>query len=337
NDRKRHNLDVNAREFVPSCYNKSAYEVDSGTGSGESEENSDPEPEREFFSTPSESDEGILCADFKSFIVIKTTKINTVKKECARCRKIFYTNEEGEHIHVEECFYHWGKYRMTSTYSNKWTCCENSDANSNGCTKAAVHVFNTWEPNYGCYDGFIQTPYPLHKANDGDYGVYGIDCEMCYTTCGLEVTRVTIVDICGTVVYDTFVKPNGKIIDYATRFSGITEEHMIGVTTTLHDVHQYMMSFISSETILIGHGLENDLRALRIIHSKIIDTSILFKHKYLTNGSDMSPVRLSLKTLVRNELNRSIQVGPHDSTEDASIVVELVLRKVWNDIFPRLN
>lgn len=30
------------------------------------------------------------------------------------------------------------------------------------------------------------------------------------------------------------------------------------------------------DTILIGHSLENDLNALRIVHDKVIDTSVLF-------------------------------------------------------------
>ena len=37
---------------------------------------------------------------------------------------------------------------------------------------------------------------------------------------------------------------------------------------------------MDSETILIGHGLENDMNAMRLIHENIIDTSILF----LING-----------------------------------------------------
>lgn len=41
----------------------------------------------------------------------------------------------------------------------------------------------------------------------------------CYTTHGLEVTRVTVVDAKLQVVYDSFVKPDGKVIDYDLRYA----------------------------------------------------------------------------------------------------------------------
>jgi RNA exonuclease 1 len=48
------------------------------------------------------------------------------------------------------------------------------------------------------------------------------------------------------------------------RFSGITEEDMIGVQTSIYDVQATLLSFIHDRTNLLGHSLDSDLKALKV-------------------------------------------------------------------------
>lgn len=41
--------------------------------------------------------------------------------------------------------------------------------------------------------------------------------KQCYTRQGLDLTRVTVIDSEMKVIYDTFVKPESKVVDYNTR------------------------------------------------------------------------------------------------------------------------
>jgi RNA exonuclease 1 len=85
-----------------------------------------------------------------------------------------------------------------------------------------------------------------------------------YTTEGSEVARVTIVDAHGDSLLDEFVKPENPILDYITSFSGLTPEQLAPITTTLADLLQTLHTYIFEETILIGHSLDSDLKALRV-------------------------------------------------------------------------
>ena len=38
------------------------------------------------------------------------------------------------------------------------------------------------------------------------------------------------------------------------------------------------LGLVSAETLLVGHALENDLRVLRVLHGRIVDTAILYPH-----------------------------------------------------------
>ena len=46
-----------------------------------------------------------------------------------------------------------------------------------------------------CLDGYTKTKFRKSQPKEGNYGVFGVDCEMCYTNVGLEVTKVSKVII----------------------------------------------------------------------------------------------------------------------------------------------
>lgn len=81
----------------------------------------------------------------------------------------------------------------------------------------------------------------------------------------------------------------------------------------MSDVHNALRRLISPETIIVGHSLDSDLRALYLIHCRVIDTAALFPHP---KGS---PFKHSLKKLALDFLHRIVQADNktigHDSIQ----------------------
>ncbi|RMD42464.1 hypothetical protein DV735_g2687, partial [Chaetothyriales sp. CBS 134920] len=268
-------------------------------------------------------------------------------EECNRCNTRFRVfpgrNEEGRLTSGGKCRYHWARPsrppmqkidRVTGGGQILHPCCGQSPG-TDGCTVAESHVFCVKDPSrLASIFQFESTP-----LNDKAVkGAVSFDCEMGYTTLGMEVIRVTAVSWpSGKELLDVLVRPYGEILDFNTRFSGVTQKqyaeavpHGGGVSTeggrllkvaSPAAARSLLFDLISPETPLIGHAIDNDLNTLRIIHPLIVDTVLLYPHP---KGL---PARFSLKVLVKQHLDRDIQTSGaagHDSKEDAIATGDLV-------------
>ncbi|XP_066267885.1 uncharacterized protein [Branchiostoma lanceolatum] len=155
--------------------------------------------------------------------------------------------------------------------------------------------------------------------------MFAVDCEMCETEAGKELTRVSVVGEDLKTVYNSLVRPWRPINDYMTQFSGICGDDLKDVATRLEHVQEMLQEILPQDAILVGHSLENDLQALKMIHPHVIDTSLLFNHATWR-------FKPKLRTLASKLLGKEIQTGTdgHDSVEDAVAAMQLIQLKIAN-------
>ena len=284
-------------------------------------------------------------------------------EQCDRCRTRFQVfpgrrAEDGALTSGGTCLYHTARLRRPTEdkvdKSNRepfYACCNESVGKSTGCTPSETHVFKISEAKrLALVMPFVETP-ENHSLESNRAVCF--DCEMGYTTYGMELIRLTATSWPdGRELLDVLVRPLGEILDLNSRFSGVWPKDFASAipyspplstsstTTTpslqLVDSPQaartLLFMHISPTTPLIGHALENDLNATRIIHPSIVDTALLYPHP---RGL---PLRNSLKTLMKLHLERDIQMGGaigHDSKEDARAAGDLVrlrVGEVWKGL-----
>lgn len=290
-------------------------------------------------------------------------------ENCDRCKSRFQVfpgrrEEDGALASGGKCTYHFGKpyWQERSATDPKakrekrFRCCGESLGESTGCTTSDNHVFKITEvKRLAAILNFEETPENPAKASDRPVC---IDGEMCYTVYGLELVRLTATSWpTGSLLFDVLVRPMGPILDLNSRYSGVWPKDLAEALPWSADqpaapaapaapgakksglcivdspaaARAILFSHLSPATPLIGHGLENDLNASRVIHPTIIDTALLYPHKAGL------PYRNGLKMLMQTHLNRHIQVvvdgemDGHDSKEDANAAGDLVRFALANE------
>ncbi|XP_021527983.2 RNA exonuclease 5 isoform X2 [Aotus nancymaae] len=183
-------------------------------------------------------------------------------------------------------------------------------------TKEEMRTFHFPLQGFPDCENFVLTK---HNGSVTDNSpLFGLNCEMCLTSKGRVLMRISLVSEGGCCVMDKLVKPENKILDHLSSFSGITNKILNPVTTKLKDVQRQLKALLPPDAVLVGHSLDLDLRALKMIHPYVIDTSLLYIRE---QGR-----RFKLKFLAKVILGKDIQCPDrldHDATEDARTTLEL--------------
>ena len=180
-------LNVTAKEFVPSsvrkycstelCPSDEKYQVSNSLCDNKRSEKSSSKFAN--FNNPSKQNSPVT------------------ERKCVRCKKTFQTYVGGGYLEQEECRYHWGKVRSGQQRGqHQLTCCgaEGRERRpGGGCTSAPAHVWSGLPGNtniVGPLEGYVKTKHRKTYPTNGNFGVVGLDCEMCYTSQGLELVKV---------------------------------------------------------------------------------------------------------------------------------------------------
>ena len=173
-----------------------------------------------------------------------------------------------------------------------------------------------------------------------------IDCEMCETTTDNKaLCAVSAVDEDGNRLFDALVKPSDAIVDYRHEITGYTEADFKDVTLTLDEAREKIVRLLEGRQldddekeeekdkgvhgcILVGHSLSHDLRALRLDHRPVIDTSLLFSFKELPRAT---PALADLCKMILGYEMRE-KGSAHDAFADALTAMKVVKRIVEKSI-----
>ncbi|KAJ1019415.1 hypothetical protein NDA16_004532 [Ustilago loliicola] len=170
------------------------------------------------------------------------------------------------------------------------------------------------------------------KKEPGNY--LAIDCEMVGVGekgCESVLARVSIVNFHGATIMDRFVRPQEKVTDYRTWVSGVRPRDLKNAPL-FSEVQGEVANLIKGK-VLVGHAIQNDLKALLLSHPKplIRDTATFQPLR------DMAKTKYpSLKKLAKLVLGIDIQMEgeSHSSVEDARATMTLFRsqKSKWDDL-----
>lgn len=169
-------------------------------------------------------------------------------------------------------------------------------------------------------------PVPREAPRSGPSKCVAIDCEMVGTGPQgrvSELARCSVVSYSGDVLYDKYIRPEMPVVDYRTRWSGITRQHMHKAIP--FQVAQKEILKLLKGKVVVGHALHNDFQALKYVHPRSQTRDTMYVPSLLSQPSSLTRTRVSLKDLALNLLHKKIQVGHqgHSSVEDAMAAMEL--------------
>ncbi|PKS10355.1 hypothetical protein jhhlp_002106 [Lomentospora prolificans] len=252
---------------------------------------------------------------------------------------------------VMVCHYHDGQI-----IRGNWSCCHGHSQFSKPCKSAERHQPADYSTHWliaqwQYYPTPILNPWRLPQLR----GAVVLDCEFGVSIHGdSELISLAVIDyFSGEVLINRLVLPKVRMLHYNTPFSGIRNSDIESARRTgtcfrgRDEARIALYSYVSPDTIVVGHALHQDLSSMRLIHKKVIDTLILEQNIAETcridtvnigkvdeepgnedggaaldgSASKKSEKRksgsLSLKALAHDRLGREIQVGSHDALEDA--------------------
>ena len=175
----------------------------------------------------------------------------------------------------------------------------------------------------------------LHIALDAEFvgvGPEGIDSAL---------ARVSLVNFENRIIFHTYVRVEEPITDYRHFVSGILPEQIQSDSAMPLSTVRHIISSILHGKVLIGHGLESDLKVIGIQHPlcDIRDTATyepfmrIERSKIDTDQHIYYPRKL--KDLTKQFLGRDIQDygKPHSPIEDAIASMDLYrsVRYLWEE------
>eukprot|EP00854_Cymbomonas_tetramitiformis_P010428 gene10428-12333_t len=101
---------------------------------------------------------------------------------------------------------------------------------------------------------------------------------------------------CLDILIDEYVRPVSQVINFRTSVTGVTQKLVNSAAWTASQAQSEVLRIVHAEDILIGHSLNNDLKALKIQHQRVVDSSLLFTSQDAWTSLTRSP---RLRDLVR--------------------------------------
>lgn len=177
--------------------------------------------------------------------------------------------------------------------------------------------------------------------------VLAMDCEMIETKDDdMALARVSVVELTDSwssqpkQVIDDLVMPCSSvdfIVDVRPHITGLDMYKLQDKGISIEQARDKFKSLVRPHTIVVGHAVDHDLLALGIRLERVIDTALLFTVEGAEQERTHSLAYLSGALLGDQAVERSERGGLHDSVEDASLALGIVMRLMCDKKYRKLE